>query len=156
MNQVAFEWDPSALEGAGALRIQVDGRDLADIAREVELPDAEAEGHPAIAGAYVGLRPSQLQGALSEHFMGVPGSDLACGPPSKTVLLGCECGEPGCWPLMAEIAVLDRTVVWSSFEQPHRASRWSYDRLGELTFDRSEYEHALDGASARVTEHLSG
>ncbi len=150
VNDVAFVWDESALEGLGAVRVEVDGRDLADIVREVELPYAEAEGHRDIAGSYVGLRPGQLSGPLTAHFMGAAGSDLACGPRSKTVLLGCDCGEAGCWPLMAEVTVDDRTVTWRAFEQPHRRSKWSYEALDELRFDRSDYEAALEQAQTLV------
>lgn len=150
---MAFIWDPAALGGLGAVRVEIDGRDLADLMGDAELPYAEAEGHPQIAGAYVGLRPWQLSGSLTEHFTGAPGSDLSCGPTEKTVLLGCECGEPGCWPLMARIAIHDREVVWHSFEQPHRRDRWSYDRIDALRFERSQYEAALADAEALSADH---
>ena len=54
------------------------------------------------------------------------------------MFLGCECGEPGCWPLMAHITVRDQEVLGGSFEQPHRRDKWTYD-----DFDRSQYEAAL-------------
>jgi hypothetical protein len=150
LNHVAFIWDAEAADGMGAVRVEVDGRALADLIREVESPYAEAEGHPEIAGAYVGLRPWPLHGSLPEHFMGAAGSDLACGPPDKTVLLGCECSEPGCWPLMAQLAVEDHEVVWRAFEQPHRSGRWAHDNVGELRFDRSQYMAALAAAEELV------
>jgi hypothetical protein len=152
VNEVAFIWDGSALEGLGALRVEVDGRDLAEAVGDIELPYAEAEGHPQIAGSYVGLRPWQLSGSLTDHFMGAAGSDLACGPREMTVLLGCECGEPGCWPLMADVSVGEDAVTWRAFEQPHRRARWSYERLGRLTFARSQYEAALAKAESRAPE----
>lgn len=152
MNKVAFIWDPAALDGRGALRIEVDGRDLAEVVGEVERPYAEAEGSPGIAGGYEGISPSQLAGPVTEHFMGVPGSDLACGPEDKTVLLGCECGEVGCWPLMAEIEPQEHAVVWSAFCQPHRD--WSYEAMRALTFERRAYEAALADAERAVPQRL--
>ena len=59
------------------------------------------------------------------------------------MLLGCECGELGCWPLMARIDVREGEIVWSDFEQPHRADSWSYQALGPIGFERNQYEDAL-------------
>jgi len=125
------------------VRVLVDERDLAELVREVELPHARAEGAPGIAGAYAGLAPSWFKGGLRAHFLGGDGSDLACGSREKTVLLGCDCGEPGCWPLMARVSVEDDAVVWSDFEQPHRRGAWSYEGFGPLRFEREQYERAL-------------
>jgi hypothetical protein len=54
MNHATFHWDPLALQGLGAVRIEIDGRDLADVIGSIERPYAEAEGDPDIASAYVG------------------------------------------------------------------------------------------------------
>lgn len=53
-------WNPDGLEGYGELRVLVDGRDLAELVRPVELPHADAEGSATIAGAYAGLAPSTV------------------------------------------------------------------------------------------------
>jgi hypothetical protein len=143
--RVRFTTDGRGPTGGAEVRLLVDDRDLAELVREVELPHARAEGAPGIAGAYAGLAPSQLSGGLRRHFFGGDGSDLACGPRDKTVLLGCDCGEPGCWPLMARIEVDGDVVVWSDFEQPHRHG-WTYDGLGPLRFAREQYEAALADA----------
>jgi hypothetical protein len=145
VTEVAFIWEPvrNQYRGGGALRITLDGRDLSEVVGEHERRYAEAEGHPQIAGGYAGLDPRQLDGPISAHFLGGPGSHLACGPPEKTVLLICTCGEPGCWPLMASIEVRPDEVVWREFEQPHRRGRWSYESFGPFVFDRPQYEQAL-------------
>jgi hypothetical protein len=127
------------------VRLLVGDRDLAELVRAVELPHARAEGAPSIAGAYAGLDPSLLPGGVRAHFLGGAGSDLACGPRDKTVLLGCDCGEPGCWPLMARVEVEGETVVWRDFQQPHRDA-WSYGDFGPLRFERAQYEAALADA----------
>jgi len=63
----------------------------------------------------------------------------------RVPLLVCDCGEPGCWPLMATVEVTDHEVVWRDFRQPHR-EKWDYTALGPFTFDRAEYARALDQA----------
>ena len=35
-------------------------------------------------------------------------------------LLGCNCGEVGCWPVAVRISVSADTYTWSHFGQPHR------------------------------------
>ena len=137
------------LEGPGSepeLRVLIDEVDLIELVRRVELPDAEREGHPDIAGGYAGLAAWRLRGRLRDHFLGDEDSHLYCGPREKTVLLGCTCGEPGCWPLMARVEVSRLEVRWDEFEQPHRRGRWSHATLGPFVFDRRPYEATLTQA----------
>jgi hypothetical protein len=123
--------------------IVVNERALTEFIKDIEGSFAEAEGSPWIAGNYVGLGPEQLDGSPTNHFFGSSNSHLFCGPEDKTVLLICrQCGEPGCWPLMARVEVTTATVTWTDFEQPHRSDAWRYDGLS-LTFDRCQYESAL-------------
>jgi hypothetical protein len=58
-------------------------------------------------------------------------------------LLGCDCGERACWPMLARVTMTPDTVTWSGFEQPHRPE-WSYEGLA-FTFDRAAYEAAIAG-----------
>jgi hypothetical protein len=109
---------------------------------EVELPFARVEDRPNIAGGYRGLPLGLLKGRLPQHFLGSPDSHLDCGPHHKTVLLGCGCGEAGCWPLMSRVHVGEATVRWDDFEQPHRSDGWTYGPLC-FEFDRRQYEAAL-------------
>jgi hypothetical protein len=145
MAEVAFIWEtaPAGPSDRRALRILVDGRDLAEIVGDHERPYADAEGHPNIAGGYAGLDPRQLDRPISEHFWRCARFRSRVRTGGKTVLLGCTCGEPGCWPLMASIEVHPEEVVWRDFEQPHRGGRWSYESFGPFVFDRSRYEQAL-------------
>ena len=129
--------------GEPELRVLIDEVDLIELVRRVELLDAEREGHPDIAGGYAGLVAWRLRGRLSEHFLGGEDSHLYCGPHEKTVLLGCTCGEPGCWPLMARVEVSPLEVRWDEFEQPHRRRRWSHATLGPFVFGRALYEATL-------------
>ena len=128
-----------------SIRIVVNGRDLLDLVREVELPFAAAQGSPGIAGGYVGLEPEILG---TQHFLG-GAEGLYRGPilernsaPNRVAMMICDCGEPGCWPFTAAISVENDRITWSDFRQPHRPG-WKYDALGPFTFSRQEYEAAL-------------
>jgi hypothetical protein len=146
--------------------LYVNGRSLVEIIREVELPFAVREGQPKMAGQYVGL-PAHFMLAPSRYLLG----EIADGPwcdPERIVLLQCECGEWGCWPLLARITLTDETVVWRSFQQPHRqadsrptrrvrgrsrrlgrawasarAHAWRYSSMRPFVFSRPDYEAAL-------------
>lgn len=150
MHRVGFEWKREELgaseETVNVPVILVDGRSLSELVGEVERLPASAEGSPSLAGNYAGLAPWAFEGdgarSVSAHYLGGEGSHLHAGPRKKTVLLGCPCGEAGCWPLMARVEVTPDEVVWDEFEQPHREG-WSYEALGPLHFAREQYETAL-------------
>src|SRR5687767_544224 len=76
--------------------------------RAAEAPSAERDGQPQLAGAYAGLWP-ELWADLPEQY-----------GDGRAAVLGCECGEPGCWPLRARITVAEYTVTWDDFVQPYR------------------------------------
>ncbi len=67
----------------------------------------------------------------------------------KTPVLGCECGEWGCWPLLARITATTDLVTWDAFEQPHRKTR-DYVAFGPFQFDRHQYDDALRALSAVI------
>lgn len=126
-----------------ALEIRVDDRDFLEILREIERPFAAAEGHPDLAGAYKAL-PA-----------GIVLADLAGEKAEKLSLYDCECGCIGCWPLLVRITVLEKTISWSNFEQPHRgpnsrASWWNYAAFGPFEFDREQYFGALMKAESEL------
>jgi hypothetical protein len=88
---------------------------------------------------YGGLVPALYRfGAMDRHFRG--GSTETFGP--ATPVLGGECGEWGCWPLLCRIGVTDREVIWDEFAQPHRPVR-DYSGFGPFRFARDRYEDAL-------------
>jgi hypothetical protein len=148
MDEISFIKRPYAEgERGGGLRILVNGCDLADLARDVELPFARREDAESIAGAYSGLPPNRDICPPSKHFLGQP-STVLYRYGDKVQVLGCECGEPGCWPLICRIEVGQTRVRWTDFEQPHRSGdgsrpSWSYDALGPFEFDRRQYELAV-------------
>lgn len=131
------------------VHIYINDQNLLDLIREYELPFAEKEGHPDIAGGYGGLPvediffPSRLLlgelprvsiEILAERFNLSPEAlmeqfDLSSerlnelnGSPEKVSILDCDsCGPSGCWPLKVKITVEEDRVIWSDFEQPFRS-----------------------------------
>lgn len=128
-----------------AVSIFINGRDLLERAREVELPFAVRDGHPDLAGGYIGLPVGSVFWP-SRRLMGKPDERYDSGV-GRISVLGCVCGDVGCWPLQARITVREDVVVWHDFMQPHRR-RWDYSEMGPFTFDRGAYEAELRGAPA--------
>ncbi|WP_329021712.1 hypothetical protein [Streptomyces sp. NBC_01423] len=99
------------------------------------------------ATPYGGLIPEFFRfGPMLKHFL--ERSTNAMGP--KAPVLGCECGEWGCWPLMVRITATADLVTWDAFEQPHRTTR-DYTALGPFHFDRHQYDDALRTLSATTS-----
>ncbi len=136
MNVIGFRVRARAdLGGANEVVPIVDGRELTDIVHEFE----HEHGMEKRAASYGGLIPSFFKfGPLDRHFLG----GLQSAQPRKVPLLGCNCGEWGCWPLMARITLAGGNVTWSEFEQPYRKER-DYRGLGPFMFDAAQYEDAL-------------
>lgn len=144
MDEVRFELAPAGGDYADELtqiKIEVNGTDLVELARQAELPSAQADGEEELAGTYVGLVPGFVRIDLASQFLGTPGTSLAPGGQEKSALLSCNCGEVGCSPLLARVTVDEDTVRWDDFEQPTRPD-WDYDEF-EFTFARRQYEQAL-------------
>ena len=121
----------------------INGRNLADILREVEMPFAAREGKPDLAGSYVGL-PLEEVFLPSPRLLGEPATYYDHDyPEGKIAVLGCVCGDVGCWPFLVRIKLQEDAVVWDGFEQPHRRA-WRYDEMRPLVFDRAQYLSALD------------
>jgi hypothetical protein len=134
-NEIAFVLRERADLRALEVVPEIDGVLLTDMA------DAYEIGHAMLpaGNAYGGLVPALYRfGAMDRHFRG--GSTEAFGP--VTPVLGCECGDWGCWPLLARISVRDEAVTWDAFAQPHRPIR-DYSGLGPFHFRRAHYEDAL-------------
>lgn len=97
------------------------------------------------SGGYSGIVPGHIRlGPLDRYLLG----ETEVFPSSGTIdLLGCSCGEWGCWPLLAAVAVTEEHVTWSSFSQPHRPER-DYSEFGPFAFEADTYREA----SGRATE----
>jgi hypothetical protein len=138
VNRIEFRVEPEEL-GTGpadVLNLYVDGSLLQDQIRPYEQPFADAEGQPALAGQYVGL---VKRGLSAKQFLSRP-SQTWFGD-GDTILLGCNCGDAGCWPLTAHVEVGPR-VVWRNFRTGHR--KWDLSAFGPFEFDRAKYETSLN------------
>ena len=108
----------------------IDGEPLTDLIHRFE----RGAGMERRDESYGGLIPAFFRfGTPAEHYLKTE---------KKIPLLGCECGEWGCWPLLAQIEADGEQVVWAGFEQPFRPRR-NYSAFGPFTFERSAYEAAL-------------
>jgi hypothetical protein len=115
----------------------IDGTRLIDIVREYE---RSMRFQPA--GSYSGLDPREF-GPLDQHYQG-----QGRGAP-QAILLGCGCGESGCWPLLVSVATEAGFVTWSEFSQPHRPN-WDYAGMGTYRFERWQFDKAIQNLAWRV------
>jgi len=123
---------------------QVDGVPLTEL---IDRFEASAGMRPA-GDAYGGLIPRFYRfGPMADHFLG-----RSVG--AKTPLLGCDCGEWGCWPLLARITVTPAVVTWDAFEQPFRPTR-GYTTFGPFEFARPQYDLALADLSRAIDSEPS-
>jgi hypothetical protein len=136
-HEVAFAVAPrDDLRGVVAVVPTIDGIALTDRIHRFEL-EAGMEDR---AVSYGGLVPAYYRfGPMDQHYLAGDGSIRDEG---KVPLLGCNCGEWGCWPLMARIAVSGDEVRWDDFAQPYRRER-NYDAFGPFVFSRVQYGEAL-------------
>jgi hypothetical protein len=123
------------------VRLLVNGQDFIALVEAFERAFAGDVG-----GAYFPISSDTLP--PSGHFHGDPDSAYR-EDDGRVALLGCRCGEPGCWPLLARITSGDREVQWSEFEQPHRPE-WRFDGFGPFVFDRAQYDAAIAEAVRRT------
>src|SRR5689334_10659452 len=146
-NVIEFRVDRTPA-GSGDLHdlvsIHIDGRPLVEIMRVIESKMAAEEGHPHLAGGY---HPWVKPDAAEAHYLGMHQEKWGKSQ-TKTAVLECECGCPGCWPLLCEIVVGIDEVKWIDFEQPHRrkdsgASFWDYSFFSGFTFSKAQYLAAL-------------
>jgi len=141
-NEIRFDCQHCGDRGLLVVVPHIDGAPLTELIDEYEI----AAGMQPAGDAYGGLIPEFFRfGPMQNHFLGL--STSAMGP--KTPVLGCECGEWGCWPLMARITATADLVTWDAFEQPHRKTR-DYVAFGPFQFDRHQYDDALQALNAVI------
>ncbi len=134
--RISFTVQP--FEGATAVIPVVDGTPLSEM-----ISAFEREQHFEPAGGYGGLIPEWFKyGALDRYFLGEFEKDSYFARLGRVYVLGCQCGEVGCWPLLARISVGDASVTWDSFQQPHHKER-DYSGFGPIVFDTQQYREAV-------------
>jgi hypothetical protein len=130
--------------GAKALAPTIDGQSLSAMVAAFE----SQRGYEP-AGGYAGIIPANFNfGDLTRHYEAR--GERQWPSPGHAWLLGCDCGEVGCWPLTARIAVTAENVTWSNFSQEHRPDR-DYDGFGPFVFNRDQYASAVARAAEAVS-----
>jgi hypothetical protein len=130
------QW-PDGSGSARELLPQVDTFSLVDLVSCYE----RAAGFD-VPGAYAGVVLDHFNfGDLTAYLTGRPDSAYWADK-DAIALLGCDCGEVGCWPLEAQVLVDDDLVTWRGFTQPFRPKR-DYGTFGPFVFRRSQYERAV-------------
>ena len=116
----------------------VDGVPLSDLVASYE----ERNGFEP-SGGYGALIPEWFKyGPLDQYFFGQTGGLKFWTAIGAVYLLGCRCGEVGCWPLECKIDAVGQDVTWRDFRQPFRPER-DYSRFGPFVFARTDYDLAL-------------
>jgi hypothetical protein len=117
----------------------IDNVSLVDLVSGFE----QAAGYDCPGGQYAGIVLDHFNfGDLSAYLSGAPDSACWGAKNGLIALLGCDCGEVGCWPLEARVLVDDDVVTWRAFTQPHRPKH-DYGSFGPFSFRRNQYEHAV-------------
>lgn len=118
------------------VRVIVDGRDLIDRLRRIELALAATDHERKLAGTYSGLQPYEWADLPMQEEDG------------RAAVLGCVCGVVECWPFRVRIQIRPQTVIWSDFEGPHGSD--AYASLGRFIFSREQYDAAVAKAVAKA------
>ncbi len=135
-NKISFEIKEKYEGGPIELVPYVDGSNFADTVAAFE----QLSGFRP-AGAYGGLIPSYFNyGPLEKYFLGR--ADNYWKKKGGIYILGCQCGEVGCWPLFCKVTVESESVIWDRFKQPHRLDR-DYSGFGPFVFDLVDYKREV-------------
>lgn len=122
----------------------VDGVRLSDLAADFE----RSSGYSP-AGGYAGMVLQNFEfGPMAKYLVGDVQELSFWREPGSVYLLGCTCGEVGCWPLQCKVISSNDRIFWQEFQQPHRLER-DYVNFGPFVFDLKQYTSAV---SAMVEE----
>lgn len=102
------------------------------------------------AGGYGGLIPEFFNyGSLSSYFLADFGKDSYFGRLRGIYVLGCQCGEVGCWPLISRVIQDKKSVIWDFFRQGHRPER-DYSNFGPFIFAENQYRQAVNDLEQEI------
>ncbi|WP_182376969.1 hypothetical protein [Nocardioides sp. WS12] len=145
MNELSFVVADN--EGSVELVPVVDGVSLVQLVGEYE----SAHGMRP-SGGYGGLIPAHFNfGDLRTYYLGQ--SERQWPGTGRMWLLGCDCGEVGCWPLEVTTTVENGQVTWTDFRQPHRPA-WDFAEFGPFTFEENRYRDAVAGAASAASTRV--
>ena len=66
-------------------------------------------------------------------------------------VLGCNCGEVGCWRLRCRSDADGQRITWHDFLQPHRPDR-DYSGFGPFRFDSTQYMSAISLLQENISQ----
>jgi hypothetical protein len=132
-----LSFDVKDEDGVTVITPRVDGVLLTALAEQFEC----SHGMIDPAGGYGGII-REFFGPFDRYFFGKSETPDFPDAPTCIYVLGCECGEVGCWPLTCLVDAGDSEITWHSFEQPHRPAR-DYSSFGPFVFELEQYKEAL-------------
>jgi hypothetical protein len=139
MNSLAtLSFSIQPFEGTRSITPCVNGKSLIEAVAAFE----RERGFDPVGG-YGGLIPEWFNyGPLDRYFLGDSEPNSYFTNLHGVYLLGCDCGEVGCWPLVAHVETSGETVEWNLFRQPFRKER-DYSDFGPFVFDADQYKKAV-------------
>jgi hypothetical protein len=133
--QVGEEWAMYRDNPPRTVEIYIDGCELLDIIRPIELPYKKKEGFDISTEDYGHMPVSELYRYLITAMDGTSYSYKY-----GVYLLVCrDCGEPGCWSVTCKVSEDEKYVYWLDFEHEHRD--WEYNI--QYKFEKKQYNEAL-------------
>jgi hypothetical protein len=137
-NFATLSFSIQPFQGTRSITPYVNGKSLVE---EVTAFEREQRFDPV--GGYGGLIPEWFNyGPLDKYFLGDFDPNSCFANMGSIYLLGCDCGEVGCWPLMAHIETAGETIEWNFFRQPFRKER-DYSDFGPFVFDADRYRKTV-------------
>lgn len=137
-NTLSLQWLPiDGRTDCWGLDVRINGQRLLDLIHDWE-EEREPDDAKKITLSHAPIfyyYGRYLYGWLNEKLHR---NDTA--PEHRATILGCRCGEIGCWPLQATVTLAEGTVTWSDFFQPFRPESTLYQDFGPYIFDRIQYE----------------
>lgn len=136
-NQISFDVH-TIPSGAASIVPVIDGITLIDLVTAYE---AE-RGYTDPLGGYGGIIPDYMHYGPIDDYFAARGASLCRQPNGAQYVLGCHCGEVGCWPLTAAVSLISEGYEWSRFLNSCRPAR-DYSDFGPFVFERAGYDRAL-------------
>ena len=118
----------SSVFPVGTVEIYINNENFRQKIRDLELPFAEAEGSPMIAG-HSAIKPIELYNSLHDAYLDAESVPIF--------------GNIDCWPLKVSIDINDDVVIWNGFNMNQR-EEWDYSELVRFIFDKNQYFQEID------------
>lgn len=150
LNTISFIVEDLREGGPDQIRPVIDGVDLKHL---VETFEADRD-YDLIRGCfhgYGGLVPEFFNyGPMVKYYFGQADHSPFWTKRDDQFILGCACGEVGCWPLRCRIDFVGDCVTWRHFRNPHRPKR-DYSDFGPFRFGLIDYKNAVEHAVSKLT-----